>query len=177
MRKPHRRYGASALLTLLALLLAAGPALAGGPFAGMPPGSQWGGHDVNAKIYITDALAIEPSPFGEYVNFRMVADEACVSGTLEVWSIEFATSDDGNMLCSGPAVLTPDAGGGTWSGEFSAVVSSGIYIGKPYQHLIRTFALVGSGAYDRAVFSMSCHTAYGPVSVPWIVKGWIGPAE
>jgi len=169
MRRKHGILAVLVFALLLGLLLAAGPAVAGDPFEGTPPGSQWGGHDVNAKLYIVDAWPIPPSPYGECVVFRIGAEDARVSGILEIWAIEFEATEGGNLLCSGPAVLTPDIGGGCWSGDFTAVIGSGLLAGKPYQHLVRAFALVGSGDYERQVFWASVHGAWGPT---WILKGW-----
>ena len=42
-------------------------------------------------------------------------------------------------------IVTPDIGGGTWAGDFSAVTSSGIFYDKPYQHLVYLSALLGTG--------------------------------
>jgi hypothetical protein len=169
-----------ALLVALCLLTVAGPALAGSPFDGTPPGSQWGGHEVNAKAYVTYAEFIDPAPYGEYLRFRIIADDARVTGTQEAWVTEFAPTAGGNILVSGRMLLTPDIGGGDWAGRVTAVVSSGILAGKPYQHLIREITYRGSGDFAGLVFRVSAHVAGGKapdIHMPWISKGWIEPAE
>ena len=96
-----------ALLLALCLLATAAPALAGSPFEGNPPGSQWGGHEINAKFtYMKD------DPVDGAVVFACVASDPRVSGELRVYIEDSKPTPDGNLMVWGSYDLTNDGGAG-----------------------------------------------------------------
>ncbi len=160
-----------AVLLSLCLLTAAAPALAGDPFEGYTPGSQWGGlHDINCRAYITFA---EPFGEGEHLVYDVVSNDARANGVMEVWITEFSLTEGGNLAFGGRWTLTPAASTGHWYGDCTGQIGSGFFVGKPYQHIV--FASPGewsgSEEYAGQVFYLAVHAAQG---APWIMKAWIG---
>jgi len=162
MRKTYGMLTLLVLALLLGLLLAAGPASAGGP----PPGSQWGGHEINGWAYIVNA--------DKYVTLQVVADDERVSGTMVV-SVKRRWYDaDGTGHQSGTFTLYNAAG--SWHCAYWETVYffNARSAEDPVQELLLNCTATGSGAYKGLVFVHSHHGAQGG---PYIVKGWILPAD
>jgi len=158
-------------LLVLGLLTAAAPALAGGPFEGYTPGSQWDGlNEINCRAYIT---FMEPFGDGEHLVYNVVSNDARANGELEVWITDFWPTEGGNLAFWGQWTLTPAASTGHWSGECTGQLGSGFFVDKPYQHIIyaSSGAWSGSEEYAGQVFWLAMHAAQG---TPWIMKCWIG---
>jgi hypothetical protein len=165
-----------ALLLALCLLTTAAPALAGDPFEGYTPGSQWGLlHEINCRAYIT-FWEWYPDPVegpGEHLIYNVVSNDARANGELEVWVTEFEPTEGGNLGFGGTWILTPAASVGHWGGACAGQLGSGFFSGKPYQHIV--FASPGdwSGSEEYAGhLYLALHAAQG---APWIMKCWIGP--
>jgi hypothetical protein len=162
MGSKHDVLGVLVLALLLGLLLMAGPASAGPP----PPGSQWGGHEVNGSAYIVNA--------DRYVTLQVVADDQRVSGTMDV-SVKRRWYDaDGTGHQSGTFSLYNAAGSWYcpyWETVYFFNASSAE---DPVQELLLNCTAKGAGAYKGLVFVHSHHGAQGG---PFILKGWILPAD
>jgi hypothetical protein len=156
---------ALALLLVACLMATAGAALAGSPFEGQPPGSQWGGHEINGKYY-----------FSSPTEATVVASDPRVCGTL-VLVIEVADelTPNGNYRYAGSATLTSNDGGiwtyPHWEGLFSSQRFHPQFIGF-------TKDATGSGGpgYDGMILRSADHSGGGDYA-PFILKGWIVPAE
>jgi hypothetical protein len=164
MRDSHRKYGIPAMLALVllfGLLLAAGPAS-----AITPPGSQWGGHDVNGLAYL---VSIE-----KYVTIQLVADDVRVSGTLDITIKNQWFDAEGVGHQSGSFNLYNAAG--SWRCAywetlyyFNAKSSE-----DPIQELVLECVATGTGAYKGLTFVSA---QFAVQNSPWKVKGWILPAN
>ena len=162
---------ALAVLLALSLLATAGPALAGNPFEGNPPGSQWGGHEINGMFtYVKD------DPADGAVVFACVASDPRVSGELRVYVEGSEPTPDGNLKAWGSYDLIND--GGSWHcASWWQLLGKNALVGKPAQAM--TFNGVADGVgvnYDGLVFRSSNHSGAGAYA-PWILKGWIYLAE
>jgi hypothetical protein len=165
MWNAYGKYGALGMLVvamLLGLMLAAGPAVADvGPL-----GPQWGGHEVNAKMWMVDSK--------KGIRLQVVADDPRVSGFMDV-SIKNRWYDaDGTGHQSGTSDLYNDAG--NWHCAYWEVVyffneHSAEY---PVQSMCLDCTATGSGAYKGLVFYSAHHQVGGS---PFILKGWILPAN
>lgn len=157
MRKTYGLLGMLVLALLLGLLLAASPAL-----AGAPPGSQWGGHEVNGRAYIVGA--------DKGVTLQVVADDERVCGTMDVSVKKTWYDADGVGHQSGTFTLYNAAGSwhcAYWETLYYFNASSSE---DPIQELLLNCTATGSGAYKGLVFVHSHHGAQGG---PYIMKGWI----
>jgi hypothetical protein len=168
MRNAYGKYGVLGVLVvllLLGLLLVAGPALAGGPFVGNPPGSMWGGHDVNGWMWITD--------IGDAgVVARVVADDPRVSGYMVVQVDDRWYDDNGIGHQTGSFVMYDDAWNQTWRCNhwedlyfFNAKDSE-----SPVQDTALTATAEGQGDYSNLVFVSSHHQVKNSM---FILKGSI----
>ena len=160
-----------ALMVAVCLLTTASPALAGDPFEGYTPGSQWGVlHEINCRAYIT---SMEPYGEGEHLTYNVLSNDARANGVMEVWITEFEPTEGGNLGFGGTWTLMPAASAGQWGGDCAGQIGSGFFAGKPYQHIV--FASPGewsgSGEYAEQVLYLAMHAAQG---APWIMKCWIG---
>ena len=171
MRKTYGTLGVLFIVLVLGLILAAGPAMAGGPFAGNPPGSMWGGHEVNGKFtYVRD------DPGGAIV-FDLVASDSRVSGTLRVY-VDFAgTTSDGIFEVWGHGdLVTAD---GSWHLDYyRQVFHKNALVDKPAQATVLLGDFVGAedSPYEDLVFRSANHTG-GGLNAPYIFKGWIYSTE
>lgn len=169
-----KRLGLTAVLAVLlalCLLATAAPALAGDPFEGNTPGSQWSGpHKVNCRAYITFA---EPYGEGEHLIYDVVSNDALANGVMEVWITDFWFTEGENLGFGGRWTLKPAAIAGQWDGECTGQIGSGFFVGKPYQHIIYASPGYWSGSeeYAEQVFWLALHAAQG---ASWIMKCWIG---
>lgn len=159
------------LLVLAVAVLLVGlmvvPALAGDPFEGNPPGSQWAGHDFNGKMYFLGFVENEDDPYYEWLECWVAADDARVTGTLYLyWDVFYEI--EGHVHAYGRFELLND--GGRWTGEFESIHSRPFESEKPYQNL--TFAsATGVDGYDGLTLTLTKHTAWG--QSPIIIKGSI----
>ena len=155
------------MLLVLCLLAAAGPALAGSPFGGTPPGSQWGGHEINAKFtYVKD------DPVDGAVVFACVASDPRVSGELRVYVEGSEPTPDGNVMVWGSYDLIND--GGSWHCAYWwQLLGKNALLEGPAQAMTFNAVATGVGAnYEGLSFLSSNHSGGGSMA-PWILKGWI----
>lgn len=149
------------LMVALCLLAAAGPAS-----AVTPPGSQWGGHEVNAWAWIVGV--------DKYVTLQVVADDERVSGLMDVSVNDRWYDADGVGHQSGSFTLRNDAGSwrcAYWEILYYFNARSAEY---PVQEVELNCTATGSGAYKGLIFVSAHHAAGGSM---FITKGWILPAD
>ena len=150
-----------ALLCALSLTAMSGPALADvGPL-----GPQWGGHEVNAKMWVVESRGL---------RLQVVADDFRVSGFMDVRIKDFWYDADGNGHQSGTFDLYNDAGNwhcAYWECVYFFSAHTPEY---PVQSICLDCTATGSKAYDGLVFYSAHHQVGGS---PFILKGWILPAE
>ena len=150
------RIATLSLLCALSLWAAAGPALADiGPL-----GPQWGGHEVNARMYMLDVKGLV---------FQVVADDPRISGYMEVRIRREWTDVDGTPHKSGTFDLYNDAG------HWRCAYWECVYDFNPnnMQSMCLACTAVGSGDYEGLIFYSAHHAVGGS---PFILKGWILPA-
>ena len=149
------------LLCALSLWAAAGPAA-----AVTPPGSQWGGHEVNAWAWIIN--------IDKYVTLQVVADDERVSGLMDVSIRDTWYDADGVGHQSGTFTLYNDAG--SWRCPYWEILyyfnaRSAEY---PVQEVELNCTATGSGAYKGLIFVSAHHATSRSM---FITKGWILPAD
>ena len=153
------------LLLAVSLWATAAPALADDYYDGNPPGSQWGGHDINAKMNVVG--------MDRCITFLIVADDPRVCGLMEVTIKDAWDDEDGLAHTSGTYDLYNDDG--SWHCAYwECIYSRSLAYEGGWQGLVLSCTAKGSGDYRNLVFVMSHHQA---VNSSWIVKGWILPAR
>lgn len=149
------------LLLALSLWATAGPALADNYYDGNPPGSQWGGHEINAKASL---IGVD-----EFITFQLVADDPRVCGIMEVTLEDVWDDEDGFAHSSGTYDLYNDDG--SWHCAYwECIYSRSLDAERAWQGLVLSCTAKGSGDYKGLEFVMSHHQA---ANSPWILKGWI----
>jgi len=152
---------ALAVVLALCLLATAGPAL-----AVTPPGSQWGGHEINGYAYLVS--------IDKYVTAAVVCDDERVSGTMDISVNERWFDADGVGHQSGTWDLYNDAG------KWHCAYWEALYyfnaggVEGPVQEVWLDCTATGSKAYRGLVFVSARHSAQGGFA---ILKGWILPAD
>ena len=157
------------ILIVLCLLVAAGPAPAGGPYLGDPPGFQWGGPHFNGKLVFTGDTTAEIT----------VADPRG-SGVLEFEFTDYAESVVGNTLyIRYVSDGTVTNAGGVWTYTDGVALASGPIKGHGSGMSIIGFACTATGGpgatgfgYTGLSYAFAWHSGTG-MTAPFVFKGRI----
>jgi hypothetical protein len=150
-----------ALLCALSLLATAGPAGAVDVTA-----PQWGGHEINGTLSLAGFEK-------KAIVFEVLADDPRVCGTMYV-SIKRAWDDEDGLGRTSGTYDLYNAGGSWHCAYWEGVYSRSMEAERPWQGLIMACEARGSGDYRGLTFVMTHHQA---ANSPWILKGWILPAD